>query len=136
MHDDFIIINEEVTNMIISQMYNGIATANVEEGSKIFTEKLGYTVKHRLNATGCKIYVMENQYNEFDLVEGDAFKPGTSVFRISVRDFADSVNDALNDGLKQISDTVDDEKIKFALFTNDDGVIFIISHHKKENIYV
>ena len=122
--------------MIISQMYNGIATGNVEEGAKIFTERFGYKIKHRLIATGCKIYIMENLYNEFDLIEGDAFKPGASVFRISVRDFNDSVNDALNDGLKQISDTIDDEKIKFALFTNDEGVIFIISHHKKENIYV
>ena len=52
--------------MIISQMYNGIATGNVEEGAKFFTEKLGYTIKHRLMTSCCKIYIMENQYNEFD----------------------------------------------------------------------
>ena len=46
--------------MIISQMYNGIATGNVEEGAKIFTERFGYKIKHRLIATGCKIYIMEN----------------------------------------------------------------------------
>ena len=122
--------------MIISQMYNGIATGNVEEGSKLFTEKFGYTIKHRLITSGCKIYIMENQYNEFDLIEGDAFKPGTAVFRISVRDFDDSVKDALADGLKQIGNVVEDEKIKFLLFANDDGTIFILSHHKKVNIYV
>lgn len=122
--------------MIISQMYNGIATANVEEGAKIYTDKLGYKIKHRLTVPGCKIYILENQYNEFDLIEGDAFKPGTAVFRISVRDFDDSVKDALADGLKQIGDVVEDEKIKFLLFANDDGTIFILSHHKKVNIYV
>ena len=122
--------------MIISQMYNGIATGNVEEGAKFFTEKLGYTIKHRLITSCCKIYIMENQYNEFDLVEGEAFIPGKAVFRIAVRDFDASVQDALNDGLKQIGDVIDDEKIKFALFSNANGTIFIVSHHKKVNIYV
>lgn len=122
--------------MIISQMYNGIATGNAEEGAKLFTGKLGYTIKHRLTVPGCKIYILENEYNEFDLVEGEAFIPGKAVFRISVRDFDDSVQDALNAGLKQIGDVVDDEKIKYTLFTNNDGTIFILSHHKKVNIYV
>lgn len=122
--------------MIISQMYTGIATANVEERAKIYTEKLGFTIKHRLILPTCKIYIMENQYIEFDLIEGSDFKPGNSVFRIAVRDFDDSVKDAINDGLVQISDVVDDEKIKFALFTNADGTIYIISHHKKVNLYV
>ncbi len=122
--------------MIISQMYNGIATGNVEEGAKIFTDKFGYKIKHRLTVPGCKIYIMENEYNEFDLIEGEAFIPGKAVFRVSVRDFDDSVKDALDEGLKQIGDVADDDKIKFALFTNNDGTIFIVSHHKKVNIYV
>ena len=122
--------------MIISQMYNGIAVSNVEEGAKIYTEKFGYTIKHRLTVPGCTIYIMENQYNEFDLIEGSEFKPGASVFRISVRNFDDSVQDALDDGLKKVGDVVEDDKIKFQLFTNDEGVMFIVSHHKKVNIYV
>lgn len=122
--------------MIISQMYNGIATGNVEEGAKIFTEKFGYNIKHRLITSGCKIYILENEYNEFDLVEGDAFVAGKAVFRVSVRDFDDSLKDAINAGLKQVGDVVDEEKIKYALFTNANGTMFIISHHKKVNIYV
>ena len=122
--------------MIISQMYTGVGTANVDEAAKIYTEKFGYEIKHKLNTSTCKIYVMRNLYNEFDLVEGEAFEPGMAVFRISVRNFDDSVKEALDLGLKQISDVVDDERIKYTFFKNDNGTIFIISHHKKVDIYV
>ena len=122
--------------MIISEMYPGIATANVEERANLYTEKFGFTIKHRLVLEDCKIYIMENQYTEMDLVEGSHFKPGSSVFRIAVRDFDDSIKDAVNEGLVQIGDVIDGEKIKIATFTNADGTIYIISHHKKINIYV
>ena len=122
--------------MIISGMNTGIATADVEAGSKLYTDTLGFNIKHRLEVSGCKIYVMENEYTEFDLISGDQFKPGTSAVRVTVRNFDDSVNEVKEAGLTQIGDVIDSEKIKLAFFTNSDGTALIVSHHKKVNIYV
>jgi catechol 2,3-dioxygenase-like lactoylglutathione lyase family enzyme len=122
--------------MRISGMNTGIATADIESSVKFYTDTLGFSIKHKLDITGCKIYVMENEYTEFDLVNGDPFKPGTSTIRVTVRNFDDSMNDAKEAGFTQIGETVDSDKIKYALFTNQDGTIVILAHHKKVNIYV
>ena len=79
--------------MIISGMNTGIATGNIEESAKFYVDTLGFTVKHKLEIPGCRIYVMENEYTEFDLLEGEDYKPGTSAFRVTVRNFDDSVKE-------------------------------------------
>jgi predicted enzyme related to lactoylglutathione lyase len=122
--------------MIISGMNTGIATTDVEESAKFYIDVLGFNIKHRLEMSGCKVYVMENEYTEFDLISGDQFKPGNSTIRVTVRNFDDSINEAKEAGLTQIGDVIDSEKVKVAFLSKPDGTIVIVSHHKKVNIYV
>ena len=122
--------------MIISGINTGIAVADLDESAKVYTDALGFAIKHRLETDACKIYVMENEYTEFDLVAGADFKAGCSSVRITVRNFEDSVADATNAGLEKISDVMDSERMKVVFFKDKNGTIFIISHHKKVNLYV
>ena len=79
---------------------------------------------------------MENEYTEFDLIEGAAYKPGSSSVRITVRNFDDSVNEAKESGLTPAGDVMESDRVKVAPFTNANGTCFMISHHKKVNIFV
>lgn len=122
--------------MIISGTNTGMITGNLEETAKFYIDTLGFSIKHRLEIPGCKIYVMENEYTEFDLLEGEAFKPGTALVRVTVRNTDESKKDAEEAGLKQIGDEIESEKMKVIPYTNEDGTVFLLSHHKKVNIYV
>ncbi len=122
--------------MIISGMNTGIVTANVEENAKFYVDKLGFTIKHRLEMPGCKIYVMENEYTEFDLIEGGDFKPGTAAVRVTVRNFADSIQEVEEKGLKKFGEITETDRIKLVPYVNEDGTIVMISHHKKADFFV
>ena len=122
--------------MIISGINTGIAVADLDASAKVYTDQLGFSVKHRLETDACSIYVMENEYTEFDLVSGEVFKPGTSSVRVTVRNFDDSLADAASAGLEKISDVMDSDRMKVVLFKDNNGTIFILSHHKKVNLYV
>ena len=80
------------------------------------------------------LYILENEYTKFDLIEGDAFKPGTATIRATVRNFTDSLTDVPEMGLKQFGEVVETDKMKIATYNNQDGSIFILAHHKRVNL--
>ncbi len=120
--------------MITSGIISGVATTNIEESAKFYTDNLGFKIEHKIDAPDFKLYILENDYTKLDLIEGASFKPGFSTIRATVRNFTDSLEDMAGMGLKQIGDVVELDKMKMAAYTKDDGSYFILSYHKRANL--
>lgn len=78
--------------MKVTSFYPIIATSDLTQGLKEYTEDYGFKVKRRLSYPGLHMCVLENAHNDrIDLLEIEGVETGYYSMHINVEDFEESL---------------------------------------------
>ena len=122
--------------MKVSDCYPIFYAEDLEAATKLFTEGLGYTVKHRPRIEMLDYAVLENEKKRrVDIVRSyfpaDSFKDGFLGMRVNVDDFDEGVSYFKSQGYAVFGTAHETDSFVTALLTNGDGTYLVLFHHKK-----
>ncbi len=121
--------------MIISDCYPIFYAEDIEAEVRLFTECLGYTVKHSPEIENLDYVVLENEKNRrVDIVRShfpaDSFKDGFLGMRVNVDDFDEGVAYFEEQGYSLFGTAHDTGSSVVALLKRGDGSDLVLFHHK------
>ena len=122
--------------MKVSDCYPIFYAEDLEAAAKLFTEGLGYSVKHRPQIEMLDYVVLENEKKRrVDIVRSyfpaDSFKDGFLGMRVNVDDFDEGVSYFESQGYTVFGTAHETDSSVTALLTNGDGTYLVLFHHKK-----